>query len=85
MSWRQRAACVGMDSDLWFPPVTATAGTAKSERAYRTRGSEAIAICSSCPMRHTCLTDALSYPWSDDACGIRAGLTPGERNLLRVV
>lgn len=69
-TWRQRARCVGYNTELFFPPAGrgADADTAR-------------AICSSCSVRRDCLTDALDKV---DIYGIRGGLTGEEReDLLR--
>lgn len=40
-------------------------------------------ICAKCPVANDCLEEALSLPQFKDNHGIRAGLTPTERNRLR--
>ncbi len=62
-------ACVGKDSDLWFPDKTQS-----PERA-----DEAKAICSGCPVRGVCLEYALS---SGQAYGIWGGKTATEREKM---
>ena len=46
-SWRRRAACRGVDPEVFYPVTDEEAGTAKS-------------ICSTCPVREACLEHALS-------------------------
>lgn len=41
-------------------------------------------LCAACPLRQACLSEALSVPERYDRYGIRAGLLPGERKVLRV-
>src|SRR5690606_16852005 len=48
MTWRNRAACLGVDSDLFFPPP----GPYGAE--------EAKAICRDCPVRAECLDYAVT-------------------------
>jgi hypothetical protein len=54
--WRLEAECVGMDSDLFFPPKDITA-----ERKYEYQHI-AISICSMCLVKDECLAYALSDP-----------------------
>ena len=42
------------------------------------------AVCAGCPCRAECLSEALSYPQSDDH-GVRGGLTQTERDNLRAL
>ena len=77
MSWRERAACHGEDTELWFP-------TDRYDRrgldSPDTRASIALGICATCPVATQCLEaamreeTALSGRW-----GIRGGLTAYQR------
>lgn len=40
-------------------------------------------ICNQCHVKDECLEDALSFPLYQDRYGIRGGLTPAERYVLR--
>jgi WhiB family redox-sensing transcriptional regulator len=51
--WRTRAACKGMDTDLFFP-----------ERGENLKVKKAKEICASCPVQNECLAYALQ--WSDN-------------------
>jgi WhiB family redox-sensing transcriptional regulator len=44
--WRARAACYGMDTNLFFPEVA-------------TRADAAVAVCAACPVAAECLVDNL--------------------------
>lgn len=44
--WRDDAACIGVDTDLFYPD--------RADPAY------ALAICQDCPVRTACLTEALA-------------------------
>ena len=68
MTWRESAACAGMDTRLWFDPA-----------GY----PEALAVCAGCLVQTPCLSDALKYPPSSDVIGIRGGMTAKERRTLR--
>jgi WhiB family redox-sensing transcriptional regulator len=57
--WRDRAACRGMDPELWFP-VTGT-----SPRAKR--------VCAACPARAECLAFALAAAVTDGIWGGLSG------------
>ena len=62
-SWRQRAACRGLDPEIFYP--------ASDEEA-----EEAKAICVSCPVHQLCLEHALAHRERD---GVWGGLTERER------
>lgn len=62
--WRARAACIGMDPELFFPP----------DRGLPRAAAEA---CSRCEVRTQCLDQAAQ---SDDwLWGVRGGLSEAER------
>lgn len=67
--WRDSAACLGHDSEMWFP-----AGEKSRDDLLQAAGAKA--ICATCPVQAECLADA-------DGWGIRAGLTADERHTLR--
>lgn len=68
--WRDTAACRadGFDPDLMFPD-NSTVGIAKAKQ-----------VCMACPVRVTCLRDAIQA--GDDQWGIRGGMKPEERRRL---
>ena len=65
--WQERANCLGVDPDLFFP-----------ERGASTR--EAKAVCGSCEVRPECLEYALDHA---EKFGIWGGLSERERRRLR--
>jgi WhiB family redox-sensing transcriptional regulator len=65
-TWRKRAACRGLDPEVFYP--------ASDEEA-----EEAKAICGECPVRQLCLEHALAHRERD---GIWGGLTERERRRL---
>jgi hypothetical protein len=66
--WRSRAACRGVDPEVFFP-------TAERGPVYDAQVSVAKAVCVGCPVREACLTEALArIPY-----GIAGGLTAEER------
>ena len=71
-TWRLRARCAGMDTDLFF---------ADRGNEAKTQNAEAKAICKDCPVRFECLEDALNepQPWF----GVRGGLTAKERRRIK--
>lgn len=70
--WRQRAACTGRDTALWFPKIPI--------------GSPAMQICGGCPVRAECLYDALQHETPGARPhGIRGGLTPRARQKLHAL
>ena len=64
--WRQRAACRGVDPDIFYPVSDEEAEDAK-------------AICGQCPVRHACLEWALTNRESD---GVWGGATERERRRI---
>lgn len=68
-SWRTRALCKDMDTDLFFP-----------ERGEGILG--AFMVCQGCSVRMECLESALTS--GKDSEGVRGGLTPHERREVRV-
>lgn len=70
--WQTRAACVGMDTEIWFPEGNSIEDQAKREHAKR--------ICCRCPVRVTCLNWAIRQHIEH---GIWGGMTAAERETLR--
>lgn len=71
--WAERAACAGMDPELFFPKGNGGAVKAKQ-------------VCARCPVRDVCLAAALEEeaeyaPW---VYGVRGGKTATERKALGV-
>jgi WhiB family redox-sensing transcriptional regulator len=66
-AWLGRAACAGMDVDLFFGRQVAAA---------------ARAVCLACPVRAECLGMALAFP-SDWAAGYWGGTSQQDRRRLR--
>ena len=66
MSWRQRAACRGVDPDVFYPSTDEEAEEAKS-------------ICRVCPVREACLEYALANRERD---GVWGGATERERRRI---
>lgn len=66
LSWRQRAACKGVDPDIFYP--------VSDEEA-----EEAKAICGQCPVRQACLEYALANRERD---GVWGGATERERRRM---
>lgn len=73
--WRDRAACAGWPTDLWFPPHNAKSGSA----AEVIRVRDAKEICGMCEVRQECLDCAFRLGiWY----GIWGGLTSDERQRM---
>ena len=66
LSWRQRAACRGVDPDVFYPTSDEEADEAKS-------------ICGVCPVREACLEYALV---SRERDGVWGGATERERRRI---
>ncbi len=71
--WRDRAACLGEDPELFFPE---RGEWAKAERAKQ--------VCRGCSVQGACLHESLYGPQAaGDEAGIFGGTTPRERRGLR--
>jgi WhiB family redox-sensing transcriptional regulator len=66
LSWRNRAACKGVDPDIFYPASDEEAEEAKS-------------ICAQCPVREACLEYALANRERD---GVWGGATERERRRM---
>ncbi|MHB1445754.1 MAG: WhiB family transcriptional regulator [Acidimicrobiales bacterium] len=66
LTWRKRAACQGVDPDVFYPVSEEDADTAK-------------AICAQCPVLEACLEYALAYRERD---GVWGGATERERRRI---
>ena len=64
--WRQRAACRGVDPDIFFPVTDEEAADAK-------------AICAACPVQQACLEWALT---TREREGVWGGATERERRRI---
>jgi WhiB family redox-sensing transcriptional regulator len=67
-TWRKRAACTGIDSDIFYPSSEDEADA-----------QEAKAICVVCPVQTSCLEHALSLRERE---GIWGGTTERERRRI---
>jgi hypothetical protein len=65
-TWRSQAACLGMDTAIWFPEDGQ-------------RNDQAKAICDGCPVEAECLAGAVER---HEGAGIFGGLTETERRPL---
>lgn len=70
--WRDEAACLGKDTEVFFP--SGTTGRALEQAA------EAKAVCVQCPVIQQCLDWALATSQQD---GVWGGMSEEERRLLR--
>ncbi|MHB8670103.1 MAG: WhiB family transcriptional regulator [Acidimicrobiales bacterium] len=66
LSWRQRAACRGLDPAIFYPASDEEAEPAK-------------AVCAECPVREACLEHALAHREHD---GVWGGATERERRRM---
>jgi WhiB family redox-sensing transcriptional regulator len=64
--WRSKAACQGLDPDIFYPLDDED-------------GDEAKAVCDVCPVREACLEHALGYREKD---GVWGGATERERRRI---
>ena len=73
MIWRDRAACISLETHIFFPR------DAREPDAY----TAARSICAMCPVRKPCLQMVIGLEATDDKWGMFGGLTPVERRALR--
>ena len=71
LGWRERAACVGRDPELFF-------AVGSGERAER-QIAAAKQVCAACPVTRRCAEVALASGYE----GVWGGLDDGERRRLR--
>lgn len=65
--WRERAACLGMDTDVFFPG------------RGRNNARAALAVCYQCPVQQQCADHALTEP---ENFGIWGATTPDDRKRM---
>lgn len=75
MTWREQAACLGLDHRIFFPEYSVGSGASITYEPARK-------ICHDCPVAEECLEDALRRPRSEDL-GVRGGFTSQERQNIR--
>lgn len=66
--WQERAACRGIDADIFFPRGI-------SEKRF----DEAKKICETCSVKKECLGIVWHLEAFEDRWGVFGGLTPSER------
>jgi len=66
--WQERAACRGIDADVFFPRGI-------SEKRF----DKAKEICATCTEREACLNLVIRLEPFEDRWGVFGGLTPAER------
>lgn len=71
LGWRDRAACLGLDVELFHDPDPE-------------REAEALAVCAGCPVTDPCLEAALAVPAGSDV-GVLGHTTVTQRRRLRGV
>lgn len=76
--WRDHAACLGMDTSLFFHTVGGSSHVKDSLRICNGYGDRP-----PCPVREECGEFALSFPKEEDIAGIFGGMTPAERHRIR--
>ena len=69
--WREHAACLGLDTELFFP-VDNRAQSVETPRR----------VCRGCPVRAECLADVMATEEPARRFGVVGGTTPGERRVL---
>lgn len=73
LTWQADAACINLDTELFFTPESNTPG-AQVENLDTIRR-----MCAGCPVLSECYEHAIRY----EQYGVWAGLTPSQRALIR--
>ena len=85
MTWRDEAACVGDDPNLFFRMNTENprgGWTVQQGAEAAAKTLEAHRICGTCPVQQECLNFAVRTPYLHDH-GIWAGTNPAQRQTIR--
>ncbi len=77
--WRCRAACLGASTEMFFADDNRGRGNISADSL----SAKALAICAVCPVAAECLESALADPSQVDSHGIRGGLLPSHRQMIR--
>lgn len=77
--WRDRAACLGMDTAVFFPNIDARTRNRPNPERVAAACAAAVAICRRCPVRTDCLAHALEVGETE---GVWGGTDPVERRKL---
>jgi WhiB family redox-sensing transcriptional regulator len=72
LTWRDRAACLGENPELFFPDGNTGPARLQTEKAK--------AVCRRCPVVEACLTWAMD---SGQDAGVWGGLSEAERRTLK--
>jgi WhiB family redox-sensing transcriptional regulator len=72
-NWYEHAACLGYETDLWFPD-------APQGRDYFALARQ---VCKTCEVKQECLDFALSFTSENDRFGMFGGLSPKQRMIIR--
>lgn len=67
MTWHRHAKCRGMDIGVFFVDTSSDTQHAR-------------AVCATCPVTAECLDEALEQELSGHRFGVRAGMSPKERD-----
>jgi len=67
-TWRRRAACRGIDADIFYPPTEDDSDAVAAK-----------AVCAQCPVREACLEHALAHRERE---GVWGGCTERERRRI---
>ncbi len=72
MDWRSRAACLGVDPELFFPIGNTGSAMAQADRAK--------AVCATCQVQEVCLHWAID---NNQDTGVWGGTSEDERSVLK--
>lgn len=59
MTWRDNAACRGLDPEIWFPWVDGASLVHSDHEEWARRSALARSICATCPVQSECLAWAI--------------------------
>lgn len=78
MTWWERAACIGVNQNVFFPRFDNKSKPEQRRSLY----DAAKAICARCDVVKECLAAAMKEELSYDRHGVRGGLSPEERTKI---
>lgn len=80
LEWMNKAACIGVETKLFFPDHKLAKGAQEGANSYKM----ARAICKDCPVIDDCLRYAMQmFPDCNDDYGMWGGMSPRERRLFK--
>lgn len=78
LTWRESAACRGMDTNIFFPKIN---DTTAPQRIAKAAYEAARLVCEDCPVSEECYWESMTVgDRPSQQYGMWGGLSPGQRN-----